>query len=102
MLEVLLVALVVVGLLLEADGTVGTVVIARDTEADEILHAIPEVEQQKQHLQLLSPVDALVSVGVVAVPCVLAHEDEGPDGDSLVAPEGDDVVSDDNHNHELE
>jgi len=95
--QVVLVALVGVGFLLEADGAVGTVVIARDTEADEILQAIPEVEQQEQHLQLLSPVDALVTVGVVGVPCVLAHKDEGPDGDGAVAREGYEVVSDDDH-----
>lgn len=44
----------------------------------------------------------LVSVGIVGVPCALAHEDEGPDGDGAVAREGYEVVSDDYHNHELE
>ena len=93
MLEVLLVALVGVGFLLEADGAVGSLGVVGDGEADDVLHAIPEVERQEQHLQLLAPVDVLVTVLDVGVLCVLSHKDEGPDGDGLVAGEGDDVVS---------
>jgi hypothetical protein len=68
-----------------------------DGEADDVLHAIPEVERQEQHLQLLAPVDVLVTVLDVGVLCVLSHKDEGPDGDGLVAREWNNVVSDNDH-----
>ena len=93
--EVMQVALMAVCFTLEPDAMVGFMGIATDGPSHQPLHHIPQVEEDDEHLPLLTGMDALMVVQHRIHPHAMAHEDHAKQVDGRKALDRKPAVEDD-------